>query len=48
MKVVLDTNVLSELVRTRPNASVSRMILDAPVGSLFASEITRYEFDQPG
>lgn len=43
MKVVLDTNVLSELVKPRPNASVSQMILDAPAGSLFASEITRYE-----
>ena len=43
MKVVLDTNVLSELVKPRPNASVSHMILDAPAGSLFASEITRYE-----
>ena len=43
MKVVLDTNVLSELVKPRPNASVSRMILEAPFGSLFASEITRYE-----
>ena len=43
MKVVLDTNVLSELVKPRPNASVSRMVLEAPFGSLFASEITRYE-----
>lgn len=43
MNVVLDTNVLSELVKPRPNAAVSRMILDAPAGSLFASEVTRYE-----
>ena len=43
MKVVLDTNVLSELVKPRPNASVAQMILDAPMGSLFASAITRYE-----
>ena len=43
MRVVLDTNVLSELVKPIPNALVSRMILDAPFGSLFASEITRYE-----
>jgi len=43
MRVVLDTNVLSELVRPRPNASVSKMILDAPLGSLYASEITRFE-----
>ena len=43
MRVVLDTNVLSELVKPVPNASVSQMILDAPVDSLFASEVTRYE-----
>jgi tRNA(fMet)-specific endonuclease VapC len=43
MKVVLDTNVLSELVKPLPNASVSQMILDAPIGSLLASEVTRYE-----
>ena len=43
MRVVLDTNVLSELVKSRPNESVSQMILDAPPGSLFASEMTRYE-----
>lgn len=43
MRVVLDTNVLSELVKPAPNASVSQMVLDAPAGSLFASELTRYE-----
>ena len=43
MRVVLDTNVLSELVKPVPNASVSQMILDAPVDRLFASEVTRYE-----
>lgn len=43
MRVVLDTNVLSELVKPVPNHSVSQMILDAPFGSLFASEVTRYE-----
>lgn len=43
MRVVLDTNVLSELVKPAPNTSVSQMILDAPAGSLFASEVTRYE-----
>lgn len=43
MRVVLDTNVLSELVKPAPNASVSQMVLDAPAGSLFASEVTRYE-----
>lgn len=43
MKVVLDTNVLSELVKPRPHATVARMILEAPAGSLFASEVTRYE-----
>jgi len=39
MKVVLDTNVLSERVKPLPNVSVSQMILDAPIGSLFASEV---------
>jgi predicted nucleic acid-binding protein len=43
MKVVLDTNVLSELVKPLPNASVARMLLSAPPKSLLASEITRYE-----
>jgi predicted nucleic acid-binding protein len=43
MKVVLDTNVLSELTKPKPNRSVSRMVLEAPRGSLFASEITRHE-----
>ena len=40
---VLDTNVLSELVKPRPNAAVSRHVLNAANGSLFASEVTRYE-----
>lgn len=40
---VLDTNVLSEMVKPRPNAAVSRRILEAREGSLFASEVTRYE-----
>ena len=40
---VLDTNVLSELVKPRPNAGVSQQIFDAPNGSLLASEVTRYE-----
>ncbi len=40
---VLDTNVLSELVKPRPNTAIANQILGAPVGSLFASEMTRYE-----
>lgn len=43
MRVVLDTNVLSELVKPTPNPSVAQMILDAPPGSMYASEVTRYE-----
>jgi len=42
MKVVLDTNVLSERVKPLPNVSVSQMILEAPIGSLFASEIKKW------
>ena len=40
---LLDTNVLSELIKPRPDRAVSRRVLDAPAGTLFASEITRYE-----
>jgi hypothetical protein len=41
--VVLDTNVLSELVRTRPNPAIAERVLSASKGSLYASEMTRYE-----
>ena len=40
---LLDTNVLSELIKPRPDRAVSRRVLEAPAGTLFASEITRYE-----
>ncbi len=41
--VVLDTNVLSELVRPRPNAAISERVLSAPKGAFYASEVTRFE-----
>lgn len=41
--VVLDTNVLSELVKLRPNTAISERVLSAPEGTLFASEVTRFE-----
>ena len=40
---VLDTNVLSELVKPRPNTAISERVLSAPKGTLYASEVTRYE-----
>ena len=41
--VVLDTNVLSELVKPKPNPAVWERVLAAPKGTLYASEMTRYE-----
>jgi predicted nucleic acid-binding protein len=41
--VVLDTNVLSELVKPRPNPAISERVLSAPRGAFYASEMTRYE-----
>jgi len=41
--VSLDTNVLSELIKPRPDRAIYRRVLDAPAGTLFASDITRYE-----
>jgi predicted nucleic acid-binding protein len=41
--VVLDTNVLSELVKPKPNAGVLRRLLAAPSGTYRASELTRFE-----
>lgn len=41
--VVLDTNVLSELVKPRPNPAISERVLSAPKGTFYASEMTRYE-----
>ncbi len=40
---VPDTNVLSELVKPRPDVGLVERVLGAPKGSLFASEITRCE-----
>ncbi len=41
--VVLDTNVLSELVKPRPNPAISRRLLAAPRGTYRASDLTRFE-----
>jgi len=41
--VVLDTNVLSELVKPRPNPALLERVLAAPRGTFYASEMTRYE-----
>jgi hypothetical protein len=41
--VVLDTNVLSEVLRPRPSPGVVRRLLRYESTQLFASEITRYE-----
>ena len=43
MRVVVDTNVLSELTKPRPNEAVCDRLLAAVEGSLLASEMTRYE-----
>lgn len=40
---LLDTNVLSELTRARPNIPVVRKLLSCDLRVLFASEMTRYE-----
>lgn len=40
---LLDTNVLSELIRARPQVSVVRKMLSYEQRLLFASEMTRYE-----
>ncbi len=40
---LLDTNVLSELARARPDLAVSRRIHATDKDLLFASEMTRYE-----
>lgn len=38
-----DTNVLSEVVRLRPDLSVVRRLFATDAAALFASEISRYE-----
>ncbi len=40
---LLDTNVLSEVLRPRPNLSVARLLHTTAPALRFASEITRYE-----
>jgi predicted nucleic acid-binding protein len=40
---VLDTNVLSEVLRQRPSPGVVRRLLENNSKTLFASELTRYE-----
>ncbi len=40
---LLDTNILSEIVRPRPDPAVIDKLLDQPADSLFASELTRFE-----
>lgn len=41
--VVLDTNVLSEVLKPRPSPAVVRRLLQHTSAQLFASEITRHE-----
>lgn len=40
---LLDTNVLSEVTRPRPNLAVIRRLFSTSPAALFASEMTRYE-----
>ena len=40
---LIDTNVLSEVIRPRPNLAVVRTLLTTDPALRFASEITRYE-----
>ncbi len=40
---LVDTNVVSELIRPRPNLPLVRRLLSTDPALLFASEITRYE-----
>ena len=40
---LIDTNVLSEVIRPRPNLAVVRKLLTTDPALRFASEITRYE-----
>lgn len=40
---LLDTNILSETIRPRPDARVIRTLLRQPPGTLYASELTRFE-----
>ncbi len=40
---LLDTNILSEIIRPRPNPQVIERLFALPFDRLFASEMTRYE-----
>lgn len=40
---LLDTNILSEIIRPRPDARVVNRLLAQPAGALYASELTRFE-----
>lgn len=40
---LIDTNILSEVIRPRPNLAVVRTLLTTEPALRFASEITRYE-----
>ena len=40
---LLDTNILSEILRPRPDAHVIERLLAQPAASLYASELTRFE-----
>ena len=40
---LLDTNILSEIIRPRPDARVVDSLLAQAAGSLYASELTRFE-----
>lgn len=41
--IILDTNVLSEILRPRPNAGVMTWLASRPVASLFTTTVTRGE-----
>jgi len=40
---LLDTNILSEIIRPRPDPGVINKLLGHPASTLFASELTRFE-----
>ncbi len=41
--IILDTNVLSELMRPRPSPAVTRWVASQPISSLFTTSITEAE-----
>lgn len=43
MMRLLDTNILSEVIRPRPNPQVISRLLEQPGNTLFASELSRFE-----